>query len=158
MVQELIDGQITLTLATTGKSGPWSAPVYYVFFNRRFFFFSSPQSRHIRQSVEHGTTAASIFHQADSWQDIRGIQMRGVIERIVAIQLSMKVIAAYLKRFAFTREFFGGRASPDLSDFYSHFKARLYAFIPTTIYYTDNRFGFGSRQRVDWHATHLEGP
>ena len=146
----LIQGESTLTIATAGESGPWSAPVYFVCVNGSFYFFSSPQSRHIRQAVDSGKTAASLFHPADSWQAIRGIQMAGKVERVDSMALSIKVIAMYLKRFTFAREFFPDNPTPDLEAFFSRFKARLYAFTPTAVYYIDNRFGFGARQRIDW--------
>ncbi|WP_372681488.1 pyridoxamine 5'-phosphate oxidase family protein [Desulfosarcina sp.] len=146
----LIQRESTLTLATAGESGPWSAPVYYVCLKGRFYFFSSPQSRHIQQAVKSGEAAASVFQSADSWQAIRGIQMTGTLERVDSIALSIKVIAAYLKRFSFTREFFPDDPAPDLAAFFTRFKARLYAFTPTAVYYIDNRFGFGARQRIDW--------
>ena len=150
---DLIHGESTLTLATADQAGPWSAPVYYVFLDGRFFFFSSPESRHIRQALKTESAAASIFRQADSWQHIRGIQMQGVVERVHAVGLSVKVIAAYLQRFPFIHEFFVNNKSLDLNDFYTCFKARSYAFRPTTAYYTDNRLGFGRRQAVDWRST-----
>ena len=146
----LIQAESTLTLATAGESGPWSAPVYFVCVKDSFYFFSSPQSRHIRQAMDSGKTAASLFHPADSWQAIRGIQMAGTVERVDAMALSIKVIAVYLKRFSFTREFFPDNPTPDLAAFFSRFKARLYAFRPTAVYYIDNRYGFGARQRIDW--------
>ena len=146
----LIQDESTLTLATAGESGPWSAPVYCVCVNGSFYFFSSPQSRHIRQAMDSGKAAASLFHSADSWQDIRGIQMAGTVERVDSMALSIKVIAVYLKRFSFVSEFFPDNPTPDLAAFFSRFKARLYAFTPTAVYYIDNRFGFGARQRIDW--------
>ena len=54
---ELIGDQSTLTLATADASGPWSAPVYFVFIDGRFYFFSSPESRHIQQAVLTGQVA-----------------------------------------------------------------------------------------------------
>ena len=148
--QALIQDESTLTLATAGEAGPWSAPVYYVCLDGRFYFFSSPESCHIRQAMASGGAAASLFHQADSWQAIRGIQMTGTLERIRSAALSMKAVVSYLKRFPFTREFFPDNPTPDPNAFFSRFKARLYAFTPTDIYYIDNRFGFGTRQRIDW--------
>ena len=76
--------------------------------------------------------------------------MRGLVERVNSAALSIRPIAAYLKRFPFTREFFPGTQSPSLSDFKARFKARFYRFSPTSVYYSDNRFGFGTRQRLDW--------
>ena len=146
----LVQAESTLSLATAGESGPWSAPVYFVCVNGSFYFFSSPQSRHIRQALDSGKAAASLFHPADSWQAIRGIQMTGKLERIRSAALSMKAVVSYLKRFPFTREFFPENPTPDPNAFFSRFKARLYAFTPTDVYYIDNRFGFGTRQRIDW--------
>ena len=147
---DLIQAGSTLTLATADESGPWSAPVYYIYLDSRYYFFSSPQSRHILQTMESGEAAASLFNQADSWQAIRGIQMKGTVDRVHSIRLSIKAIALYLKRFPFTREFFADDPNPDLDAFFSRFKARLYAFTPTEVYYIDNRLGFGTRQRIDW--------
>jgi uncharacterized protein YhbP (UPF0306 family) len=145
----LIQGESTLTLATAGESGPWSAPVYFACVNGSFYFFSSPQSRHIRQAMESGKAAASLFQSADSWQAIRGIQMTGTLERVQSMALSIKVIAMYLNRFAFVSEFFPDNPTPDPAAFFSRFKARLYAFAPTAVDYIDNRSGFGARQRID---------
>ena len=36
--------------------------------------------------------------------------------------------------------------------FFSRFKTRLYGFAPSTLYYTDNRFGFATRQPIDWET------
>lgn len=151
MALELIQNESTLTLATSGKLGPWSAPVYYIYLPGQFYFFSSPQSRHIQQAMKSGTAAASLFCQAKSWQNIRGIQMTGTVQRIRSTTLSLKVIAVYLKRYPFTRDFLPETSPPDLDAFFSRFKARLYAFTPTTGYYTDNRFGFGARRQIHWN-------
>ena len=147
---ELIQIQSALTLATSGEAGPWSAPVYYVYIDGSFYFFSSPQSRHIQQSLKSGLAAASLFNQTDSWQTIRGIQMVGTVERVRSSALVLKVIAAYLKRFPFTRDFFPDTPTPGPDAFFSRFKAKLFMFTPMQVFYTDNRFGFGYRQPIDW--------
>lgn len=151
---DLIESASTLTMATAGDAGPWSAPVYYVFRDGNFFFFSSPQSRHIQQAITTGKAAASLYHQSDAWQEIRGIQMTGSVQRIRSIPLSLQVIATYLKRFPFTLEFFPHDPSPDAEAFFSRFKARLYAFCPSEAYYIDNRFGFGKRQAINLPYPH----
>jgi uncharacterized protein len=148
----LVQEQSILTLATAGQAGPWSAPVYYVCLEGRFFFFSAPDSRHIQQALACHNAAASVFHQADAWQEIRGLQMRGSVTGVESTALSLTVIARYLQRFPFTWNFFGARPLPGPDDFLSIFKARLYVFDPQAVDYTDNRFGFGSRERIDWPA------
>ena len=145
---QLIHDESTLTLATTGEKGIWSAPVYYVFLEGSFFFFSSPQSRHIRQALESGETAASLFSRTDTWETIRGIQMQGTVQPIRNPALSLEVIAAYLKRFPFTRNFFPKDKRIDPKAFLDRFKAKLYGFSPTEVHYMDNRYGFGNRQII----------
>lgn len=146
----LIRDESVLTLATCDDAGPWSAPVYFVCLGSGFYFFSSPQSRHIQQTMRSGKASASLFCQADSWRAIRGIQMNGSIDRISEPALSLKVIRAYLKRFPFTRDFFPAIWKPDPKTFFARFKVKLFAFMPTEVYYVDNRYGFGNRQKIEW--------
>ena len=150
--KELIKHQSVLTLATSGADGPWSAPVYYVHADGDFFFFSSPQSRHISQAGQSGQAAASIFCPSDAWQTIQGIQMAGSITQVHSPMVSMNLIARYLNRFTFVRPFFPDGQAPTLDAFYAMFRARLFAFRPTAVFYLDNRCGFGSRVAIDWHA------
>ncbi len=145
---ELIRGQSTLTLATAADSGPWSAPVCYVFLKESFHFFSSPDSRHIREALTSKNVAASLYHQADAWQELRGLQMTGEIHIVRSPSVSVKAVSAYLKHFDFVHTFFSGKSPPTAADFFSRFKVRLYAFTPTAVYLVDNRAGFGNRQHV----------
>lgn len=146
----LIRSQSIVTLATSDRTGPWAAPVYYVFLDGSFYFFSSPSSRHIAQALETGQSAAALFDASDSWQAIRGIQMAGHLKRVRQPAMVLKATAAYLKRYPFVRDFFPGNPSPDADAFFACFKARLFSFTPIEAYYTDNRFGFGNRQPIDW--------
>ena len=147
---ELIRSESTLVLSTHGPEGPWVAPVYYVFHQGGFYFFSASESRHIRQSMVDSRAAAAIFHRSDGWQGIRGIQMSGAVAPVDSKVLSLKVFSRYLQRFEFIRGLFADGALPDMQHFISRFKAHLNAFTPNEIYYTDNRFGFGTRFRIDW--------
>ena len=146
---ELIRSESTLVLSTHGPEGPWVAPVYYVFHQGGFYFFSATNSRHMRQAMVDSRAAAAIFHQSDGWQGIRGIQMSGIVVRVESKTLSMKIFLHYLQRFAFIRDFFADGALPDMQRFSARFKAHLNAFTPNEVCYTDNRFGFGTRFRID---------
>ena len=148
---ELIANASTLTLATSDTTGPWSAPVYYVLVDGVFCFFSSPDSRHIKQALATGSAAVSIFAQEAGWQSIRGIQMAGRITGQRGIARSIVIIRCYLERFPFTRSFFPDGRTPDPAAFLSRFNARLYAFEPKVVFYTDNRFGFATRERIEWN-------
>ena len=147
---DLIRSESVLTLATSDDTGPWAAPVYFVCLENGFYFFSSPQSLHIQQAIKSGVASASLFCRADSWQAIRGLQMKGRMDRVSDPSLSLKVISDYLKRFPFTRDFFPAIWRYDSKAFFDRFKVKLFVFVPTEVYYVDNSYGFGNRQKIEW--------
>ncbi|MBI4772675.1 MAG: pyridoxamine 5'-phosphate oxidase family protein [Deltaproteobacteria bacterium] len=138
-----------MTVATAEENTPWAAPVYYVYQEGGFYFFSDPRSRHIVESQASGRSAASVHVAANTWKDIRGLQMSGHIRRVSIGPESARALAAYLKKFPFTSEFFSSGAPLKVEDFKQRFNVRLYAFIPERVYYLDNRVRFGFREKVD---------
>jgi uncharacterized protein YhbP (UPF0306 family) len=73
---DLISHVRVMTLATAKESRPWSAPVYYLFKDKKFYFFSSPDSRHIRDG-NNQACSASIFRTHASVEKLEGLQMSG---------------------------------------------------------------------------------
>lgn len=145
---DLIDKQYTMTLSTALHDTPWAAPVYYVNLDLRFYFFSDPRSRHIQESQAANQAAAAIFHQSNTWREIRGVQMSGRITSLWPGLESLRALRAYLKKFPFTEEFFDSRDQLDLEGFAKRFKVRFYCFRPDLVYYLDNRIRFSFRERV----------
>lgn len=145
---DLIDGQSTMTLATAKGHVAWSAPVYYVFFKSCFYFFSDPTSRHVQEALASGQASSSIYANASTWQEIRGIQMSGQMETVSARLGAIEVIRAYLKKFPFTTDFFKPGQALDLEAFSKRFKVKLYRFKPSLVYYLDNSIRFGFREEV----------
>jgi hypothetical protein len=148
LAQELLLSQNTVTLATASQDTPWAAPVYYVNLEFTFYFFSDPESRHIRESLESKHAAGAVFHQASTWRDIRGIQMTGAIAPLSPGWEALKAVRAYLNKFPFTGEFFDRHQELDLEAFAKRFRVRLYRFQPTLLYYMDNRIRFSFREKV----------
>ena len=148
LAKGLINDQSTMTLATCKENVAWAAPVYYVFLKSAFYFFSDPTSRHILESLESGQASGAVHGFAAGWQEIRGIQMTGRIEALSMGVESAEVIMVYLKKFQFTKELFSSGIPLNLDAFTSRFKVKLYKFNPTLIYYLDNSFRFGFRERV----------
>jgi hypothetical protein len=149
MARELVAQEWVITLATADGGQPWAAPVYYAFHDGGFFFFSSPDSRHIRQGLAVGQTAAAIHARADSWQGIRGLQMSGRVRAVKPGIRAAKAVKAYAKRFPFVREFFSAGQSMDLEAFARRFRVRLYEFKADLVYYQDNSVEFGFREEIE---------
>ncbi|MDR3567721.1 MAG: pyridoxamine 5'-phosphate oxidase family protein [Syntrophobacteraceae bacterium] len=145
---KLIEEQHTMTLATSGAKGPWAAPVYYVFLESAFYFFSNPSSRHIEESLKSRRTSAAIFSPVTGWQDIRGLQMSGAVETVSPGAAALRAMRSYLQKFPFTRDFFNPSDLIDFKAFSVRFRVSLYRFEPDLAYYLDNSIKFGFRERV----------
>lgn len=148
LARDLIRRENTMTLATASKSAAWAAPVYYAFHQSDFYFFSSPDSRHIKESQEREQASAAISANVSTWQEIRGIQMSGQVQKVTSGLAAIRPIAAYLKKYPFVKEFFTADHSFDLDAFSKRFKVGFYRFIPDLVYYLDNGIEFGFREEI----------
>ena len=149
MALELINSQSTLALATARDNRAWAAPVYYVYYKSAFYFFSSPESRHIEEAKDCEEVSAAIYPEVTSWQDIRGIQMSGSIKKAGLGLTAMGALRAYNSKYSFTKEFFEPGQALDLENFEKRFKVRFYRFDPALVYYLDNQIEFGFRTEVE---------
>jgi len=148
LAMELIDSQSTMALATAQKDTAWAAPVYYAFHQGGFYFFSAPDARHILEALENTQAAATIYPFVSSWQDIRGIQMSGRIQKVGPGLRAVQALRVYMEKYPFTREFFEPGLELDLENFVKRFRVRLYRFDPKQVFYLDNKIRFGFREAV----------
>lgn len=144
----LIHDSRVMTLSTgthplEGQSSVWAAPVYYLFRNKFFYFFSNPKARHIKEG-KNRPAAASIFKDASEFSGLKGIQMSGWIDYCAKGSQSLAVALDYAVRF-------GIRPDPGniLLFFKTRFNARLYRFNAQETYYMDNGRGIGTRTRLE---------
>jgi len=140
----LLDSLKVMTIGTPWENGVWSAPVYYLYINRAFWFFSSPDSRHIMGSKLSPdiTVAASIFLDDADFNKIRAVQMRGQIEEIVSC-FNISEVRAYVKKFGIPF-----KGSDPLAFVKQQYRAHFYRFIPAEIIYMDNRINIGFKQKI----------
>ena len=148
MARRLVLEQNTLTLATADGGTAWAAPVYYVFVKSTFYFLSGPDSRHITEALQNGQAAAAVHAAASTWKEIKGLQMTGRIRAVKPGLEAVQVLRAYLKKYPFTTDFFKKNVSLDLDTFAERFGVKLYAFVPSLVYYLDNQIRFAFREEV----------
>jgi len=74
--------------------------------------------------------------------------MTGAIEPVAGGLEALQALKEYLKKFPFTKEFFGKNTALDLNSFGERFGVRLYKFIPALVYYLDNQIRFAFREVV----------
>ncbi|MDY0220794.1 MAG: pyridoxamine 5'-phosphate oxidase family protein [Desulfobacterium sp.] len=142
--ETLVQNLKVMTLATSSDQGSWSVPLYYVYRNRGFYFFSSPDSRHVRDALQsNAVCGASLFADAPVRERLRGIQMQGVVESLPMTPESLAAAGAYVKKFGI--QVGGGNV---LTFIMGRFRAQLYRFVARESYYMNNSVGFGSRKSV----------
>jgi uncharacterized protein len=140
---ELISQTRAMTLATTGEKGPWAAPVYYLYRDNMFYFFSSPDSQHIQDGKDQ-RCAAAVFSTHSNMEKLSGLQMSGTVRQQKTGIRAAAVAGAYARRFGITVS-----GSDPLGFFLDAFHARLYFFLPDLIYHMDNQQGFGCREVIE---------
>lgn len=144
----LINSQSTMALATARGDTAWAAPVYFVFYKSAFYFFSSPDSRHIQETMDSGQASAAIYPVVNTWQDIKGVQISGRIRSAGFGLTALQALRAYTAKFNFTREFFEPGQALNLENFAKRFRVGLYRLDPDQVFYLDNRIKFGFRAEV----------
>jgi uncharacterized protein YhbP (UPF0306 family) len=151
-IKKLIQDAHTMTIATASENNAWAAPVYYVSAKSLFYFFSNPESRHIKETRLSGQAACAIYAQSASWEDLCGIQMTGHITQVKTVTDAAAAIREYIAKFPLIQSFFSNVKNLTLSSFARKFNAKLYCFHPELIYYMDNSIKFGHRKEISKEA------
>ena len=144
-IEQMLHSCRVMTLAVAWQKGAWSSPVYFLYRKKAFYFFSGTDSRHIKGAMENaGRAGVSIFADALSFNEIRGLQMEGCIELMGRNKEGLGAAVAYLKRF----DIFHGEQNP-LSFIEQQYRARLYKFLPHRLVYMDNRVAMGFKKELE---------
>ncbi len=142
----------TMTVATVAVGGePHAAAVYFACDNLlNMYFFSDSKSQHAQDLAHEARAAVTIHPERSSWQDIHGLQMRGVISVVHSQTKWQAAWKLYLAKFPFVA---------DLEQLVAI--NQLHVFNPQWIRVVDNRRGFGFKQEwgrsdaagvdEDWH-------
>jgi len=138
----------TMTLCTANQGGePHAAPVYFVAYVSkkpgeapRLYFFSEVDTRHGQDIAARGIASAAIYPDTQSWQDIRGLQLRGLVHSIPKGTEWNRAWELYQQKFPFVSAFL---KIVDISD--------LYVLTPVWIRLVNNRLGLGFKQ--EWTFT-----
>jgi uncharacterized protein YhbP (UPF0306 family) len=145
----LIKETRVMTLAVSENDIPWSSPVYFVFHDNGFYFFSNENSKHILSAKKPRIISASIFQDADRMDKIFGFQMSGRIETVSKSALYLKIVQKYVAKFSFLKQIFGPRIIENKDFFLEKFNSQLYCFYPEKIFLSDNSKASDKRSKID---------
>lgn len=147
--RHLLEKTRVMTLAVTENDLPWSSPVYFVYYDRQFYFFSSKNSRHVKWAKKDTNTSVSVFNDSDNLDEIFGFQMTGKIRKVTSIAQYAIVVKAYVTKFYFLVKTFGPQIFENQNFFLEKFKSHLYGFQPEAVYLSDNSKQTHKRISID---------
>ncbi|MDX1646915.1 MAG: pyridoxamine 5'-phosphate oxidase family protein [Longimicrobiales bacterium] len=100
-VREILERNRYLVLSTTDGRTPWIAPLeYMVDEDLNFYFFSTGDSRHVRDLEKNETVAVTVFdreqpeYTPDLSARLNGVQMEAVAHRVDPDDYSEAIVAA----------------------------------------------------------------
>ena len=127
----------TMTIATIGMDGePHAAAVYYACDDQiNFYFFSDAESQHALDITNEPRAAITVNGERGGWQEIHGLQMRGVTTAVQSKSEWQGAWDLYQTKFPFVS---------NLQEIIVI--NQLYVFKPHWIRLIDNRKGFGFKQ------------
>ena len=127
----------TMTIATIGMDGePHAAAVYFVCDDQiNFYFFSDIESQHTLDITHEPRAAITVNGEHGGWQEIHGLQMRGVITAEQSKSEWQGAWDLYQTKFPFVS---------NLQEIIVI--NQIYVFKPHWIRLIDNRKGFGFKQ------------
>ena len=138
----------TMTIATSGPDRePHAADVYFACDEQlTLYFFSDPSSQHGVDIHRDPRAAITIHADQVGWEQILGLQMRGVIEVISSRTLWQQAWEVYREKFPFVNDLEAVVAVN-----------QMYGFKPGWIRLVDNSQGFGFIQEWQAHIIDEEG-
>jgi uncharacterized protein YhbP (UPF0306 family) len=131
-----------MTLATHGSLGPWAAAVFYVSEGFDLTFLSSPHTRHAGDLAANSKAAAAIHEDYTDWQEIRGVQIEGLVRKLSGSD-RIRAMARYADKFPVVRP-----ASAPAVVRAALERVAWYELVTTRCFYVDNSKGFGHREEI----------
>ncbi len=150
--KHLIQATRVMVLGVDCPEGPWCAPVYFVYLDGLFYFFSNDQSRHVMAAEDRSPVSATVFQDGDRMDAIFGLQMSGSVRIVSGLNEYLRVVRRYVAKFNFLKQIFGSRILDDRDFFLERFKSRLYGFQPDQVYLSDASRTTGKRTAFDLQA------
>ncbi|MDE2369251.1 MAG: pyridoxamine 5'-phosphate oxidase family protein [Burkholderiales bacterium] len=138
-----LTGHHVATLATQGTDGPWAAAVFYVSLDFDLVFLSMPKSRHARNIASNGQVAAAIQEDYGLWQQVKGIQLEGVVNALAG-DAAIDARRIYEAKFPIAR---ADDATP-AAIAAALDKVSWFRLVARRAFFIDNSAGFGHREQI----------
>jgi uncharacterized protein len=148
-LRDMLSRHHTVTLATVGAGEPWAATVFFASdADLRLYFVTDPRTRHGADLAGGSPVAAAVNADPASWDDIRGVQLRGHAATVTG-ERRAAALALYLHKFPDVARLF--REPRNESE--QRIAARLqstafWCLTPRWLRLLDSQRGFGWKQEL----------
>ncbi len=142
-VLDYIKNRNVMTLATQGSQGIWAAAVFYVNDGFNFYFLSAETTRHAQNMQDSPNVSATIQLDYDNWQDIKGVQMEGVVEPLEGLEKAA-VIARYGVKFPVVAS--AMKTPAEIKKAMA--RVSWYKLVPDRLFFINNAKGLGHRDEI----------
>ena len=134
-IDEYLAEHSIINIATSGEDGPWASAAFYAHSGRLFFFMTTPDSQHGRDSLVSGLMAATIHEDCAYWDEVKGVQMRGRVWAVEDASEQKQGLRTFFRKYEFASQFTQGRMPEELKASLS--EVRLFCFCPDVVYWID---------------------
>jgi uncharacterized protein YhbP (UPF0306 family) len=145
--RQFLDEISTLTLATCSDNTPWASTVFFAADSKfNLYFVSDHRTQHGRYMAANEQVAVTINPDCDNWNDVAGLQIRGVVSVVDGMERA-KALALYFKKFPQIDTLFARPKGEHEETIAARLKAaNFYKITPEMIRVIDNKQGFGHRE------------
>ena len=148
VVRSFLSEETTVALATVNEDGtPRSTPLFFISdSDLHLYWFSSVSSTHSRNCERSPRASLAVFGSTARWQEIRGIQMEGLVSKVTDRRVRRDIADRYRGRYALNTVL--GIALR---------RSSLYEFTPLWLRWIDNTERFGYRFEFAFGTSKLIG-
>jgi uncharacterized protein YhbP (UPF0306 family) len=113
-IEEYLVQHTTLNLATYGPGGLWACAVLYINVGTTLYFTSVATTRHGLNINTSNAISGTINDDCKSFETMAGVQLAGLVEKVVDLEERRRVVQAYLAKFPFSTALWHGEAAVDV--------------------------------------------
>jgi uncharacterized protein YhbP (UPF0306 family) len=142
-----LESRTVFNLATAGPAGLWASAVLYVNEGTTLYFTSVAATRHGVNMRTTRTCAGTISDECHTFEQMKGVQIEGIVSHVDDPVELRRVVRAYLMRFPFASGLWQGETNADViaRDVGIH---GFYRITPTKLLFTDNAHSPGMREEL----------
>jgi uncharacterized protein YhbP (UPF0306 family) len=149
-IRHMLEAHNTISLATCNDGKPWVASLFFASDKKlNLYFVSDYRTHHARDIEEGGEAVATVNEDCDSWDDVKGLQIRGRVAKVAGLD-RVNALRVYLAKFADVKALFEAPKSEDEQTIAARLKAaNMYRLEPRWIRLIDNSKWFGYKLEVE---------